>query len=88
MTNWPKTIQCLGKDDIMSLGIRSSTFLKVEHPFAQKFEVHIFLTCLQLVYIGANKFQEVGPRFLTCPLLVENIFKNASPYLYGHTMFG
>ena len=24
MTNWPNTIQCLGSDDIMSLGIKSS----------------------------------------------------------------
>ena len=23
MTNWPNTIQCLGSDDIMSLGIKS-----------------------------------------------------------------
>ena len=41
MTNWPNTIQCLGSDDIMSLGIKSSAFLRVEHPFSQKFEVHI-----------------------------------------------
>ena len=43
MTNWPNTIQCLGSDDIMSLGIKSSTFLRVEHPFAWKVEVQIFL---------------------------------------------
>ena len=29
MTNWPNTIQCLGSDDIMSLGIKSSAFLRV-----------------------------------------------------------
>ena len=30
MTNWPNTIQCFGSDDIMSLGIKSSAFLRVE----------------------------------------------------------
>ena len=39
MTNWPNTIQWLGYDDIMSLGIRSSAFLGVEHPLCQQFEV-------------------------------------------------
>ena len=29
MANWPNTIQCLGSDDIMSLGIMSSAFLRV-----------------------------------------------------------
>ena len=29
MANWPNTIQCLGSDDIMSLGIKSSAFLRV-----------------------------------------------------------
>ena len=29
MTNWPNTIQCLDSDDLMSLGIKSSAFLKV-----------------------------------------------------------
>ena len=29
MTNCPNTIQCLGKDDLMSLGIMSSAFLRV-----------------------------------------------------------
>ena len=29
MTNWPNTIQCLGLDDLMSLGIKSSAFLRV-----------------------------------------------------------
>ena len=29
MTNWPNTIQCLGLDDLVSLGIKSSAFLKV-----------------------------------------------------------
>ena len=33
MTNWPNSIQCLGSYDMMSLGIKSSAFLKVEHPF-------------------------------------------------------
>ena len=37
MTNWPNTIQCLGSDDIMSLGIKSSAFLRVEHSFSRKF---------------------------------------------------
>ena len=31
---WPNTIQCLGSDDIMSLDIKASAFLRVEHPFA------------------------------------------------------
>ena len=39
MTNWPNSIQCLGLDDIMSLGIKSSAFLRVEHPFSRKFKV-------------------------------------------------
>ena len=29
MANWPNTIQCLGSDDIISLGIKSSAFLRV-----------------------------------------------------------
>ena len=29
MANWPNTIQCLGSDDIMSLDIESSAFLRV-----------------------------------------------------------
>ena len=41
MTNWPHTIRCLGSDDIMSLGIKSSAFLKVEPPFSWKFKLHI-----------------------------------------------
>ena len=41
MTNWPNTIQCHGSDDIMSLGIKSSAFLRVEHPVARKFEVQV-----------------------------------------------
>ena len=32
MTSWPKTIRCLGQDDLMSLGIESSAFLNLcEH---------------------------------------------------------
>ena len=30
MTNWPNTIQCLGSDDIMSPGIKSSALLRVK----------------------------------------------------------
>ena len=42
MTNWPNTIQCLGSDDIMSLGIKSFAFLRVEHPFARSLKrIHI-----------------------------------------------
>ena len=41
MANWPNTIQCLGSDDIMSLGIKSSAFLRVEETDARKFEVRI-----------------------------------------------
>ena len=29
MANWPNTIQCLGSDDIISLGIKFSAFLRV-----------------------------------------------------------
>ena len=32
MTNYSNTIQCLGSDDIMSLGIKSSAFLRMEDP--------------------------------------------------------
>ena len=28
LTNWRNTIQCLGQDDLMSLGIKSSAFLR------------------------------------------------------------
>ena len=59
MTNWPNTIQCLGSDDIMSLGIKSSAFLRVEHPFARKFDMSSTSW-----YMGAKYFQEFGPRFL------------------------
>ena len=31
MTKWPNTIQCLGSDDIMSLGIKSAAFLRDVH---------------------------------------------------------
>ena len=58
MTKWPNTIQCLGSDDIMSLGIKSSAFLRVEHPFARKFAVSSTSG-----YMGAKYFQEFGPRF-------------------------
>ena len=56
MTNWPNTIQCLGSNDIMSLGIKSSAFLRVEHPFARKFDMSSTSG-----YMGAKHFQEVGP---------------------------
>ena len=58
MTNWPNTIQCLGSDDIMSLGIKSSAFLRVEHPFARKFDMSSTSG-----YMGAKYVQEFGPRF-------------------------
>ena len=41
----------------MSLGIKSSTFLRVEHPFAQKFDMSSTSG-----YMGAKYFQEFGPR--------------------------
>ena len=75
MTNWPRNIQCLGSDDIMSLGIKSSALLRVEHPFAWKFEVQIFLTRLQLV--GKKLFQEFAPRLFdmsSASGYVENFF--------------
>ena len=40
-------------------------------------------------YMGATYFQEFGPRFLTCPLLVgtwvKNIFRNLVPDFLAHT---
>ena len=63
ITNLLNTIQRLGSDDKMFLGMKSSTFLRVEHPLAQKFEVQIFLTCLQLVGTLGNLFREICPRF-------------------------
>ena len=56
MTNWPNTIQCLGSDDIMSLGIKSSAFLRVEHAIARKFD-----TSSTSGYMGVKYFQEFGP---------------------------
>ena len=52
--------------------IKSSAFLRVEHPFAWKFEVQIFLTCLQLSLVGTlgkNFFRNLVPDLLTCPQL-------------------
>ena len=43
MTNWQNTIQCLGSDDLMSLGIKFSAFVRVEHLFARKFEVQVIV---------------------------------------------
>ena len=37
----PQHSSAQGQDDIMSLGIKSSAFVRVEHPFARKFEVRI-----------------------------------------------
>ena len=58
MTNWPNTIQCLGSDDIMPLGIKSSDFLKVEHPFSWKFDMSS-----NSGYVGETLSQECGPIF-------------------------
>ena len=41
----------------MSLGIKSSAFLRVEHPFAWKFDMSSTSG-----YIGEKLFQEFGPR--------------------------
>ena len=84
MTNWPNTIQCLGSDDIMSLGIKSSAFQRVQHPFSCKFEVQIFLTCFQLVgTLGKSFFRNFLIDFLTCSQLVgmyrTNILKDSVP---------
>ena len=46
---------------LTSLGIKSSAFLRVEHPFARKFEVQIFLTCLQQVGTLGKKFRNSVP---------------------------
>ena len=56
---------CLGSDDIMSLGIKSSASLRVEHPFARKFDMSSTSG-----YMGANKIRNLVPDFLTCPQLV------------------
>ena len=32
MSNWPNTIQCLGSDDIVSLGIKSSAVFWFHYP--------------------------------------------------------
>ena len=58
-------VQCCAEAPAASAvppGIKSSAFLRVEHPFAWKFEVQIFLTCLQLVgTLGKHFFQEYVP---------------------------
>ena len=59
MTNWPNTVQCLGSDDIMSLGIKSSAFLRVEHPFSRKFDMSSTSG-----YVEKKLFLEFGPRIL------------------------
>ena len=49
----------------MSLGIKSSAFLRVEETGASKFEVH---TCLQLVgTLGKKLFSGFGPIFFDMP---------------------
>ena len=48
----------------MSLGIKPSTFLRVEETGAGKFEVH---TCLQLVGNLDNFFSGFGPRIFDMP---------------------
>ena len=79
MTNWPNTIRYLGSDDIMSLGIKSSAFLRVEHPFSsdmssisgyveenlfQEFGPRFVDMSSASGYMGAKYFQKIGPRFL------------------------
>ena len=44
--------------DIMSLDIKSSAFLRVEHPVARKFDMSSTSG-----YMDAKSFQEFGPRF-------------------------
>ena len=49
MTNWPNTIQCLGSDDIMSFGIKSSATEGVgSKKWFQGFGFR-FLTCFPLL---------------------------------------
>ena len=55
MTNWRNTIQCLGEDDIMSLGIKSSAFLRVEDLFSWKFEVQIN-SCWRMKFMKITEF--------------------------------
>ena len=62
MTNWPNTIQCLGSDDIMSLGIKSSAFLRVEHP--RKFDMSSTSG-----YMGEKYVQEFGLTYM--PVLCQ-----------------
>ena len=72
MTNWPKTIQRLGSDDITSLGVKSAAFLRVEHPFSRKLDMSS--TC---GYVG-EFFWNVVSFFLTCPPLVGILGQNNS----------
>ena len=59
MTNWPNTIQCLGSDDIMSLGIKSSAFLRVEHPFSRESRIPK-IPKIQILEIKICVAQNVG----------------------------
>ena len=57
----------------MSLGIKSSAFLRVEETGASKFEVH---TCLQLVgTLGEKLFQDLVPDAVTCHPLEKYALK-------------
>ena len=48
----------------MSLGIKSSAFLKVEHPFSWKFEVQIFFDVSSTSgYVEEQLVQELCPSF-------------------------
>ena len=60
MANWPNTIQCLGSDDLMSLGIKSSAFLRVEETDVWIFEIQ---TCVffNIESIEIMKLSEMGP---------------------------
>ena len=59
--NWPNTIQCLGSDDIMSLGIKSFATGGVGTKNFSRILVPGFLTCPELRHIlEDNMFQEFG----------------------------
>ena len=64
----------------MSLGIKSSAFLKVEETGASKFEVH---TCLQLVGALGIFFQDLVPDFFDMPSTRKVGFEEAFSGILG-----
>ena len=64
MANWSNTIQCLGSDDIMSLGIKSSAFLRVlVLKTVQEFGLSFLDIFWTRRYVKKKLVHEIGPRF-------------------------